>query len=79
MSEGRQWITIGNLAALRQFHLPEKDLLLQFARGMIVEVVQSDFTPGNDLGSLRQLFQFLKIGIGGQLGFMGMNTDGGIE
>ena len=61
----------------RQFHLPQEYLLLQFARRVIVKVVQPDFAPGDDLGPSCQLFKLLKVGIGGQLGFMGMNADGG--
>ncbi len=63
----------------RQLHLPEEYLLLQLARRVIVEVVRADFAPGNDLGALCQLLQFLKVGIGGELGFVGMNADGGVE
>ena len=63
----------------RQFHLPEEYLLLQLAGRVIVVVVESDFSPGNDLGALCQLLQFLKIGIGGELGFVGMNADGGVN
>ena len=50
-SEGRQWITIGSLAA-RASPSAEEDLLLHVARRVIVEVIQPDFAPGNDLGSL---------------------------
>ena len=67
------------LGRARQFHLPQEDLLLQFARRVIVEIVQPDFAPGNDLGPFRQLFEFLKVGVGGQLGFMRMDADGGVD
>ena len=67
------------LGRARQLHLPEEDLLLQLARRVIVEVIEPDFTPGDDLGPLRQLLELLKVGICGQLGFMRMNADGRVE
>src|SRR6476660_9459696 len=44
---------------------------------MIVKVVQSYFSPRNDLGPPCQLFKLLEVSIRGQLGFMWMNAYGG--
>src|SRR5580658_350457 len=42
---------------------------------MVVEIIQPDLPPGDDLGSRCQLRHFFEIGIPSQLGFVRMNTD----
>ena len=37
----------GQLARARQFHLLNKDFLLNFARRMVVIIVEANFSPGN--------------------------------
>ncbi len=66
----------GQFGRPRQLHLSEKYLLLQLARRVIVEVVQADFAPGDDLGPLRQLLEFLKVGVRGQFCLVRMDSDG---
>src|SRR5258708_24759816 len=46
----------GQLGDTRQFHLLHENSLLNFARRMVVVVVESDFTPANDLRMLRHFF-----------------------
>ena len=47
--DGRQWMMIGSLAALRQLHLLDEDTLLHFARRVIVEVIETNLSPGDYL------------------------------
>src|SRR5208283_3566711 len=46
---------------------------------MVVEIIQPNLTPGNDLGSLCQLCHLLEIGIAGKLGLVRMNSDGRVN
>src|SRR5579862_4816343 len=46
---------------------------------MIVEIIQSDLAPGNDLWPLCQLLHLLEIGIAGKLGLVRMNSNGRIN
>ena len=70
---------MGSLAARASSICFTKDLLLHVPRRVIVEIIQPDFAPGNDLGSFCQLFQFAESRIGRQLGFVGMNANGGVD
>ena len=65
----------GQLRHSCKFHLCHECLFLDFARRMVIEVIEADFAPRNDVGSFRQSFQFLKIGVSGQLGFVRMDAD----
>ena len=47
----------GQLGRVREFHLLAKDALLNVARGVIVEIIEANFAPGNDFGMLRELGQ----------------------
>ena len=38
----------GQLARARQFHLLNEDSLLNFARRMVVIIVEANLSPGND-------------------------------
>ena len=38
------------LRGRRQFHLPRENFFLHIARGMIVEIIQPNLAPSNDLG-----------------------------
>src|SRR5579859_6606486 len=46
---------------------------------MVVEIIQANFAPGDDLGFPGQLFKFGECALISQLGFMGMDTDGGVD
>ena len=46
---------------------------------MIVEIIQPNLAPGNDLWPLCQLRHLLEIGIAGKLGLVRMNSDGRIN
>src|SRR5579863_1344361 len=46
---------------------------------MIVEIVQADFAPCNDLGPLCQLFELSESRVGRQSCLMGMNTYSGVD
>src|SRR5207302_1374664 len=56
-----------------------KDLLLHIARRVGVEIIQSDFAPGNYFGMPCQSLQFLEIAIGGQLGLVRMNANRSVK
>src|SRR5579863_7061178 len=42
---------------------------------MVIEVIQPNFAPGNDLWALCQLCHLLEISIAGEFGFVRMNSD----
>src|ERR1700685_355082 len=42
---------------------------------MVVEIIQSNLTPGYDLGSFRQLRHLFEITLASELCFVGMNAD----
>ena len=42
----------GELRSVGQFHLRAEDRGLDVAGGMVVKVVEANFTPGDDLGVL---------------------------
>lgn len=42
---------------------------------MVIEVIQPNFTPGKDFGSLRQLRHLIEIGAASEFGFVRMNSD----
>src|ERR1700674_1940370 len=67
------------LGCLRQLQLLQKNMLLHVPRRMVIEIVQPNLAPGNDLGVLCQLRHLLEIGIAGKLGFVRMNPDGRIN
>ena len=58
-----------------QFHLANEYLLLCIARGMIVIVVQADFSPGYDFRMSRQSFHLGAGVVGSEPCFMRMNAD----
>src|SRR2546427_11285180 len=63
----------------RTLQLFKKNLLLNVTRRVVVEIIEADFSPGNHLGPSCELTEFLKIRIGRQLRFVGMDTDGGVN
>src|SRR6266576_678217 len=69
----------GQLRRASLLHLPDEYLLLHVARRMIVEVVQTDFAPGYDLGPLCQFGHPIEGCCVSQLRFMWMNTDGRVH
>src|SRR5438876_3559456 len=63
----------------RTLQLFKKNSLLNVARRVVVEIIETDFSPGNHLGRSCELTEFLEIRIGRQLRFVRMNTDGGVN
>src|SRR5215831_14695537 len=61
----------------RLLHLPAKDLLLYVPWRVVIEVIESDLAPGNDLGMTGQLLHLRVIGLAGKLGFVRMNAQAG--
>ncbi len=69
----------GELCRLCQFHLLSEDCLLYFSWGVIVEIVEADFSPGYYLGIPRP-FEHLGVGgFGGQAGFVRMDSYAGVD
>ena len=46
---------------------------------MVVEIVEADLAPGNDLRVFRQPLQLVEVFLPGQLRFVRMNADGGVH
>src|SRR5215831_10780803 len=69
----------GEFGCSREFHLTDKDVLLDLARRVVVIVVEADFSPGNDFQTVGELLKLIKIGLSGQFGFMRMNADRGVD
>ncbi len=69
----------GQLRGVRQFHLFAKNALLHVTGRVVVEIVQSDFAPGDHLGVICQLRQRLQMRWGDLFGFVRMNADSGID
>ena len=67
------------LGGLCQLQLPEKYLLLHITRRVIVEIVESNFAPGNDLGPLCQLYQLDEVVIVGQSSLMWVDANGRVN
>src|ERR1700676_3262757 len=60
---------------MRQLQLLQKYPLLHISRRMIIEIVQPNLAPGNDLGALCQSRHLLEIGLTGKFSFVRMNSD----
>ena len=69
----------GKLRLVRKRHLVAEYFMLHFARGMIVEIVQADFAPGNYFGMLREPGQFIQVLLRYFFRFVRMDADGGIN
>src|SRR5208337_5018038 len=69
----------GELGGVREFHLLAEDALLNVARGVIVEVVQADLSPGDDFGMLGKLGQSVEMRRGDFLRLVGMDADRGVD
>ena len=65
------------LGCTRQFHLFEKDCFLDVAWRVIVEVVETDFAPRDDLRMARPLLEAGVSGVVRQIRLMRMNADAG--
>ena len=64
---------------MREFHLPAEDALLDVARGVIVEVVQADFAPGDYFGVLGELGESFEMRRGDLPGFVRMDAHRGVD
>src|SRR5260370_15348296 len=71
MNDNRQ------LGLLRERHLVAENAVLHIARRMIIEIIETNLPPGDDLGMLRQPGQFLQMLWRDFLRFVRMYTDGG--
>ena len=58
-------------------HLAGEDGFLDVAWGVVVEVVEANFTTGQDFGLLKQGIEFGVRGVVGEAGFVGVNAGGG--
>src|SRR5437868_5529162 len=65
----------GQFVPACQFHLLNKNFLLNFAWRMVVVVIEANFTPGNDFGLPRELLEFYEIRFFRQLGLVRMDAD----
>src|SRR5260370_22942800 len=73
MNDNRQ------LGLLRERHLVAENAVLHIARRMIIEIIETKLSPGDDLGMLRQPGQFLQMLWRDFLRFVRMYTDGGVN
>src|SRR4029453_7314114 len=69
----------GQCGLPRQADELRENSALNFARRMVVKVVQAGFADGNNLGVGGQLFDFLQFLFADIFGIVGMHTDGSIE
>ena len=69
----------GAAHAARQLELFGEDALLNVARRMVVVIIETDFPPGKEFGALRQIAEFVVMCRCGELGFMRVNSGGGIN
>src|SRR5579863_6548691 len=46
---------------------------------MIVKIIEADFAPGNDAGMFGEAREFREPFLGGELGFVRMYADGGVN
>jgi hypothetical protein len=67
------------LRGVREFHLPAEDVGLYVSRGVVVEIVETDFAPGDDFWTLREARQFMKVLCCGVFGFVGVDADARIN
>ena len=63
------------LGSSSQFHLPNENFPLRVAGRMVVVIIESDFSPGNNLGMSRQALHFGVRVIGSQPCLVRMNPD----
>ncbi len=67
------------LSRVSQLHLCAEDRCLHVARRMIVEIIQTDFAPGNDFAMLREAGEFVEVMLGDCLGFVRVDADTGVD
>jgi hypothetical protein len=63
----------------RQRHLVAENTCLHFAGRMIVVIVESDFSPGDDFPMLSQPFQFFQVLRCDFFRLVGMNANRGVN
>ena len=69
----------GELGGAGDFHLADEDIFLDVARGVVVVIVEADFSAGDDFGGAGELFELGEVGVGGFGGFVGMDAGGGVN
>ena len=69
----------GELGGVGEFHLLAEDTFLEVARGMVVEIIETDFAPGDDFGMLREAGKCVQMGQGDLPSFVGMDADRGVN
>src|SRR5712672_119298 len=67
----------GELCGVGELHLRAEDGGLRIARGVIVEIIEADFAPGNDFAMLREAGEFVEVMLGDFFGLMRMDADAG--
>src|SRR5258708_38229328 len=69
----------GQFGRTRQFHLADEYALLNIPRRVVVKIVEADFSPGDDFRALRKLGHFFEVGLLGELRFVRMNSNRGVN
>src|SRR5579872_4403038 len=69
----------GQFGRSGEFHLSNENILLYFARRVIVVVVEPDFAPCDHPPPTRKFFELRKVRVSGQFGFVRMNPYGGVN
>ena len=69
----------GAAGTARQVELFDEDALLNVARRMVVVIVEADLADGQEFGVLGQSGKLFVMGLGGELGFVRMNSGGGVD
>ncbi len=69
----------GEFGGVGELHLLAEDAFLDVARGVIVEIVEADFAPGDDFGMLGKFGESFEMRRGDFLGLMGMDADRGVD
>jgi hypothetical protein len=69
----------GEIDFASKHKLAAKDILLNIARRVIVEIVEADFAPGEDAGVFREAGEFGEPIFSGEFGFVGMDADRGVD
>src|ERR1700756_2293081 len=67
------------LGGAGEFHLIAEGALLNIARRMVVEIVETDFTPGDYLGMQRETGECVEVCRSDFPSFVRMDADGGVD
>ena len=69
----------GQMGFAGEGKLATEDILLHVARRMIVKIIEADFAPGEDARMLGEAREFGEPFFGGELGFVRVDADGGVD